>query len=134
MKGHPESSGSNKGYAPPETKVIVKLSKNVNYNMVIKKRHLGYKIAAKLGVHYVETGDMNFDSHNVVKGSKEFALKLLNKHVIDSLSMGYPSYVYLKGKMLLIQKYGYLETELFFTYQINKATAIIDRLAETGYL
>ena len=39
-----------------------------------------------------------------------------------------------KEKKLLIRKRCYSETELFFNYQINKATAIIDRLVELGYV
>ena len=43
-------------------------------------------------------------------------------------------YIELKGKRLLMRKRAYSENEFFLNFQIDKATAIIDRLDELDYI
>ena len=125
-------------YIPPRTEVLVYLRKNVAHKMIIKDNLFRNKIASKLGVKYIKTGYDRFDSQCVVKGDKEFALRMLNYKIMDKLSSSINTiesfYIELKGERLLMRKRAYSENEFFLNFQIDKATAIIDRLDELDYI
>jgi len=141
VTGNPEhKKHSNRdSYIPPRTEVIVHLRKNVAHKIIIKRKQFRHKIASKLGVNYIKTGHKIFDDECVVKGDKEFALRILDYKVSDTLSTSYSFFIEafrieLIGERLLIRIREYSENERFFNMQIDKAKAIIDRLVELGYI
>jgi len=141
VTGNPEHEGhggNRDRYIPPRTEVLVYLRKNVAYKMIIKNNLFRHKITSKLGVKYIKTGYDRFDRQCVVKGDKEFALRMLNYKIMDKLSSSINNiesfYIELKGERLLMRKRAYSENEFFLNFQIDKATSIIDRLDELDYI